>query len=270
MSDGRSSAETEHHNKFEPMWQNPMIGDVTPETKVFRIFPVFRLEEVFQDKRITLVRPAKWGDPCENQLYNIKLVDKVTGAPVSVESLRSCLYGQSWTLTEESDALWRIYSEDKRGVRVATTAGKLLQAFLDGCGSNEQLKPLKCFFGKVAYHTEEEYLKQFESPVDCLAKILDGTGRNPADSLLLKREAFSHENEARLIYQETDSSVDHGPVWSFPVDPTDLFDEICFDPRLPEECFEVLKNSFISKYHFPGRILKSDLYRLPLPETCVI
>jgi hypothetical protein len=94
---------------------------LTPETRVFRVFPVSRLEEVFQSGRITLVRPRKWEDPCENQFYNITVVDSAAGATVSVESMRSCLYGQSWTLTEESDVLWRIYSDDKRGIRVATT-----------------------------------------------------------------------------------------------------------------------------------------------------
>jgi len=89
------------------------------------------------------------------------------------------------------------------------------------------------------------------------------------DSLLMKREAFSHEAEMRLIYQETETA-DHEDLWSFPVDPTALFDEICFDPRLPNVCFEVLKQSLLSKYQFAGTIRKSDLYRLPLPGTCII
>jgi len=252
------------------MWQNLIIGELSPETRVFRVFPVSRLEEVFQSRRITLARPRKWEDPCENQLYNITVVDGGTGAAVSVESLRSCLYGQSWTLTEESDALWRIYSDDKRGVRVATTLGKLLEALWDGCGGSDSLKALKCFLGKVNYLTEEDFQNSFGDGGQMLSGILDNSGRAPVDSLLMKREAFSHENEVRLIYQETETSIDHGDVWFFPVDPAELFDELCFDPRLPDECFEVLRQSFLKKYQFPGTIRKSELYRLPLPKTCII
>lgn len=252
------------------MWQNQIIGGIAPETKVFRVFPISRLESVLETKQLTLVRPSKWDDPFENQLYNIKAIDGLTQAPVSVESLRACLYGQSWTLTEESDALWRIYSGDKRGVRVGTTVGKLMNALWDGCGAKDELKPLKCFLGKVAYHTEEEFRAHFGDPGECFSKILDNSGRAPVDSLLLKREAFGHEDEMRLIYQETETAVNHGDLWSFPLDPAALFDELCFDPRLPDDCFDVLKQSLVSKYQFPGTIRKSDLYRLPLPETCII
>lgn len=252
------------------MWQKQIIGGLSPETRVFRVFPVSRLEEVFQSGRITLVRPRKWEDPCENQLYNITVIDRATGAAVSVESLRSCLYGQSWTLTEESDALWRIYSEDKRGVRVATTLGKLLRALWDGCGGSDSVKSLRCFLGKVNYHTEADFQTRFGDGAHMLSGILDGSGRAPVESLLMKREAFSHENEVRLIYQETETSVDHGNFWSFPVDPAALLDELCFDPRLPDECFEVLRQSFLKKYQFPGTIRKSELYRLPIPKAVTI
>jgi hypothetical protein len=250
------------------MWQNQIIGEVVPETKVFRFFPISRLESVLETKQITLARPRKWDDPCENQLYNIKVIDWLTQLPVSVESLRACLYGQSWTLTEESDALWRIYSDDKRGVRVATTVGKLMKALWDGCGATEELKPFKCFLGKVSYYTEEMFQKYFEDPRDCLSRILDGSGRQPVDFLLMKREAFGHEKEMRLIYQETESGIDRGNYLPLAVDPSDLFDELCLDPRLPQECFEIMQKSLGRR--FQGVIRKSDLYRVPMPPTCII
>ena len=48
------------------------------------------------------------------------------------------LYGQCWTKTRESDAMWRIYSPNKNGVRIMTTPRKLLTALLIHANINAQ------------------------------------------------------------------------------------------------------------------------------------
>ncbi|HEV8413036.1 MAG TPA: hypothetical protein VGQ49_05545 [Bryobacteraceae bacterium] len=52
--------------------------------------------------------------------------------------------------------------------------------------------------------------------------------------LLLKRLAFHHEAEVRLIYveQRIERPVAEGEFVRIPIDPNTMFDEVAFDPRL--------------------------------------
>ncbi len=74
------SADSQPNTYPDRMWQNQIIGGIAPETKVFRVFPISRLESVLETKQLTLVIPSKWDDPFENQLYNIKVIDGLTQA----------------------------------------------------------------------------------------------------------------------------------------------------------------------------------------------
>lgn len=56
-----------------------------------------------------------------------RAVDPVSGAPVSFSGLADDWYGQCWSLLEESDAMWRIYSPkaSDEAIKVKTTIRKL-------------------------------------------------------------------------------------------------------------------------------------------------
>lgn len=46
---------------------------------------------------------------------------------INTDLQKKTIYGQSWTLDEESDALWRIYSSKENwGVKVKTTIKKTI------------------------------------------------------------------------------------------------------------------------------------------------
>ena len=74
-----------------------------------------RLLELFQTRHNVLVAPEKWDDPFENFILKS---DRVS---------RRGWYGQCWTWQRASDAMWRIYSGDKNGVRMRSTPAKLLE-----------------------------------------------------------------------------------------------------------------------------------------------
>src|SRR5947208_1397070 len=83
-----------------------------PDSPVYRVFPPLGFLDVIVKKKLTLVRPYSWDDPYENILFK-RTFQLPDGTPVSAEKLRDALWGQCWSLTEENDAMWRIYSPQK-------------------------------------------------------------------------------------------------------------------------------------------------------------
>jgi hypothetical protein len=96
----------------------------------------------------------------------------------SLESLREKLYGECWMACAESDTIWRIYSVVPKQ------------------GTDE-----------VAYVTQEK-MDELAANNDLMSgRLLDNTARGHAQSLLLKRDAFGHEHEVRLI-DDANNGVD--------------------------------------------------------------
>jgi hypothetical protein len=83
---------------------------------VYRIVTFERFRQLFQEKQNTLVSPVLWDDPFENFILRCP-VQLVTGELASVD-FHDQYFGQCWTLKSASDAMWRIYSQDKRGIRM--------------------------------------------------------------------------------------------------------------------------------------------------------
>jgi hypothetical protein len=249
------------------MNENQLIGGITRDTIIHRIFPRFRLESLFVSRQLTLVRPSLWDDPCENFLFHLDLTDSFTGRPVGIEGLRRSLYGQCWTQAPDSDALWRIYSSDHTAIRVTTTVGKLIDALWD---SGDRFASLRYFVGAVQYLSQDQFSETFADPQGCFYAITDTSGRPQIETLLLKRDSFDHEREVRVIFHEPDSSIDHRDTWSRQIDPNSLFGSICFDPRLTLSCCTTETNRWKTTYGFTGDITRSTLYDVPLPRKLTI
>ena len=221
------------------------------KAKIFRVFPVSRLLQLFSTRQLTLLPPEVWDDPFENVVLRHELF----------RFLKVRLYGQCWTANqEETDALWRIYSPEKSGVRVRSTVEKLFFAIAD---IKEQFAFLKYWIGKVQYLSEGVLKAQLEDP----AILQDfAVGRGAAglvESLLIKRQEFLHENEVRLIFCAHAEYFDIAkPTVSFSIDPNALFDEVLFDPRMPADLFQSYR-SVLSSLGFAGKVEQSALYKIP-------
>lgn len=92
-----------------------------------------------------------------------------------------------------------------------------------------------------------------------------GRGENRAQSLLLKRKAFSHEDEVRLIWVCSDKR-DVEQAMTVNVDPNDFIDEITFDPWLIR--FELLERQERAKaLGYVGTFADSGLYQKTFFQT---
>lgn len=219
---------------------------------IYRIIEPKRFFELFENKEIVLVKPKLWDDPFENFIMNAQ-GQLENGEIFSIE-FREHFFGQCWTRTKESDALWRIYSPKKNGIRIATTPRKLLESLYKSAG---QFKDINSFIGKVNYYTTP---KLKELLANHAAKwIIDSSGAGQAQTLLFKRTPFKHENEVRIIFNSHGNEKTN--LYRFPVNPIDLIDDIVFDPRIDYSEFSSQKK-LIRKMGFTKRIVKSNLYKV--------
>ena len=229
------------------------------ETSVFRVFSVDRFIELLADNMNTLVRPKLWDDPFENFIFKQYAISK-NGNKVSFEEISKLFYGQCWTLNiKETDALWRIYSKNKNGVRVKTTLNKLYDSFYDYNG----ISMVSNYIGKVIYETEENIRLFYENPDNLTDILYDRPDIGPIQTLLIKRKEFEHENEVRLIYRSFNQLDDlDSDIYQYPIDSNELIEEVLFDPRFSEKEYGI-KTEKIRKLGFTGKIDKSNLYQLP-------
>jgi hypothetical protein len=228
---------------------------------VYRVFSFKRLQEIFSEKKLTLVKPKKWDDPFENFILNSTGV-LPDGREIEM-AFRDNFYGQCWSLTVESDAMWRIYSPKKDGVKVKTTIRKLFTPLFKVGGEHKKINGtaynLSSFVGKVKYENTKALIAMLKDEQRMSGKIFDQSGWGQASSFFFKRVAFKHEKEVRLIYNsQGDNNSD---IFKFDIDPIKLFDEIVFDPRMDTKVYDRKKKQ-LKKWGFNKSIIQSGLYKL--------
>ena len=112
-------------------------------------------------------RVSSWEDVYENWFLKEKMV-LPSGEKGSAMDLIPGVFGQSWTLQEESDAMWRIYSKvdkkqpddylDDTAVRIKTTGRKLFDViYTDDKDYNTS------YIGTVSYLSQDDFLKMQNS-----------------------------------------------------------------------------------------------------------
>ena len=156
---------------------------------IYQILPVKYLIKIIRNQKLRFNNIMRsWEDPYE--LFLLKQNIEIESWPKNHFSFRllNNYYGQCWSLTEDSDAMWRI----KESVRIKTSVIKIINV-LDQTRGMKRYVP---YFGKVDY-------KNTVGVVDWMKEALEGGSGNLlkafADSLFIKRSELAHENEVRFI-----------------------------------------------------------------------
>ena len=84
---------------------------------------------------------------------------------------------------------------------------------------------------------------------------------NAARTLLVKRPAFRHEAEVRLLWYAAKDSADG--LFRYAVNPHELVDQIMIDPRLPTAEYYKAKMMIRNQTGYSGKILRSLIYAPP-------
>jgi hypothetical protein len=228
---------------------------------IYRVYDIPRLLEICTLNMNTLVKPELWDDPFEN--FILKVAIKESGGAGYYTPVKDGFFGQCWSMLKESDAMWRIYSPTKSGVKVKTSIGKLLKS-LSNAPENKEKRKKKglCFIGKVSYKEDEKLREKLQDKRWLNAELADTTSQ--ATSLLFKRFEFEHEAEVRLLYlPNLPYHLQDSKIFRYTVKPQSLFDEIQFDPRISDELFKVYKYYLRSVIGFRKPVTKSKLYEVP-------
>lgn len=217
---------------------------------VYRIMSVTRLFQMFQDSANYLVRPWMWEDPFENFISHLK--GQLPSGELVEFAQRYDFFGQCWTLLGAgSDAMWRIYSRDKRSVRVKVSIDDLHASLAcTACGVP--------FIGRVRYLKGNELFRW-------TGRVVRATKQPSlellAKTFLVKRMAFAHENEVRLLYCGTENET--SVLYRYPLDCHRTVRELMLDPRLTQKEFLLLRDEIKCKTSYAGQIIQSTLYAPP-------
>lgn len=225
---------------------------------IYRVMSIDLLLSAFEKNEISLSRPSRWDDPFENVILNA--IGRMQNGQRFTIGARDKVYGQCWTFTNESDAIWRLYAPNKNGVRIRSTAERLFSNIFASAG---KFRDINTFIGKVKYMKKKEIASLFKNSRKISSWITDSTGGGIAESLLFKRRAFMHENELRIIHMT--SNILRDDFIYMPINPFELIDDIVFDPRMDYDKFRAYKRR-LRKLGFKERIVKSNLYRVPKIE----
>lgn len=229
------------------------------DTPIYRIFSLSRIKEWLSSNELVLVNPGKWDDPFEN-FFLKNIIDIGGGEIANLDGLANDWYGQCWTTNKDTDAMWRIYSHNKDGIRVKTTVGKLFSSIYD---TQDTLASLKYFIGKVDYKTQNEIISIIQNTP--FSTVMRG-GQNDgfAELLCIKREAFLHEQEVRILINDVEPKKGNTGCYSVHLDPRTILDEICIDPRASDAELQKIQNE-IRALNVSLPIIQSDLYKISLP-----
>ena len=236
------------------MSQSCVLGKLSPEMKIYRIFQRKYFFELFEDKQNALLSPTNWNDPFENVFLN-STVKTRTGERGSL-GFRNDVYAQCWTLARTSDAMWQIYSREEDAIRVRTTVGKLIESLRSAHG---EWADVCCFVGRVEYLSEKRLTR--------FGETVFRHGISPeaiARSLLAKRLAYKHEREVRLIFFEPRCVQHARGVYKYKIDPHTVFDQAMIDGRVSKKAYPKVKRRILERTGFPSeQIKRSMLYDAP-------
>ena len=212
----------------------------TGEIRIHRIFPFERFVDLLRANQLTLAKPHRWDDQFENP-FNSHILDQSTGRTVHASEFETSTFAQCWSTLDESDAMWRIYSPDKRSILVSVNARELLSSATFEFGIGYPFERL--YLGKVRYFPEQEIRENLESP-SVLKALLNSPSYSSAAArtLLVKRDSFAHENEVRLILCRHVSEVP-GDFAKLNIDTPQCIVQVKLDPRLSGE--EVDRQRFL-------------------------
>lgn len=253
---------------------------------IYKYISFEQFVDLIENEQLYLTNVTLWDDKYEevniyellNKIMPKYIQDSFSKDKESMNSLiqdskkiNKTIYAQSWSIkSKESDAMWKIYSPNKTGVRISIEIGKIFEQI------KKKYKNVKKY--KINYH------KNDKDKIDNLNK--DGKNESYELSVLnYKREAFEHEEEYRFSLMiedlekyinieqkynekfkinEQNFQVDTPPVLYYDC-PLELINEVLLDPRAPEYFEKTFKTYCIHRKFKENNIMfkKSSLYDDP-------
>lgn len=237
------------------------LRGICKDDYVYKYIPFKYLKAMLQSRTLRINKVLTWEDPYENFFsksdFNTYSPFYNQNIPVPTQNLIDRIYGQSWTSLEESDAMWRIYSNVKDldfiAIRLKIKVDNLFNIVYtdDDCMATTSI-------GRVNYKTDEE-IKQWLDNIKYNPDIILDFHEYVEDCLFIKREPFSHEEEVRIIICNGTSGTAKDFL-EFDIKDLSVFEEFVIEPRLEQDCVELITQRIEKLGINRSKIRKSKLY----------
>lgn len=246
--------------EFE-FYRKKRMNNLDGQAYVYKYIPLKYLLSMLKNKKLRIDKITTWEDPYENFFLKEEFYTYVPfhkrDVPISTEEISKRIYGQSWTLKEESDAMWRIYSNINQEIDDIAVKLKIKVDDLFNLVYTNNSCMATTSIGSVQYKSKDEFDVSRNGLVKN-ASITDFTNLIQS-CLYIKRDSFSHEEEVRIIVSN-DTDTEKLDFLEYNIPNQNVFTELVLDPRVTEEqeknILKKLKRVGISK----EIVRKSDLY----------
>lgn len=207
------------------------------DQKIYRYINIKEFISMIENKKTCFTRVVDWEDTWEAPLKRIPVDSDMEETDEYFETYEY-IYGQCWSKNAESDAMWRIYSSNKDGIMIQSSVKTLVDSLnLD----NALIAP-------VIYFSDLQ---------DALDELDDKPYDNNLAGALLKRRAFSHEEEVRLL--SIPFNNERSRHVEIEIEPNQLIERIILDPRCEKWYLDTIVN-YCKRVGLSVIPYKSDLY----------
>ncbi len=222
-------------------------GDISidDDKAIYRYISFTQLVSILEMGKFPLLNiNQKWDDPNEGVILRMMVEAGSSNSKdkkmKEIRNYHKHIYGTCWSTLSESDAMWRIYSPYKEGVRIKTSVGKLKRVIesLDLCGTSATGQVL---YDPQKYPTSEDVK---ESPL--------------LPSYFLKEKAFFHEKEVRAVVYWNDAKQKSFPEVILLSLNDGFIEDVVIDPRASGWFEKTVKAYYTNKKN--GSCEKSKLY----------
>lgn len=230
---------------------------------LYKHLPLENALRTLKDKSLWFANPATWKDPFEKRFLEAKYMMKDSEVKFRWKGRVFCT---CLTQTITSEAFWNTYSRNEIGIELRLYR----KALLEELARYEDI--YKIFIGKVEYLKTDEIKRGLRS-IPFNPPVRKGENLNTDDFaarlFLLKRTAFSYEDEIRIIIVKENTTKETGINFSYNCENTNLIQRIIVDPRVGDYTYNMLKELFVNTYGFSplekdgkmrNRVLRSQLY----------
>ena len=251
------------------------VSGVGMDTPIYRTMPCRHFHMMVKSGKLHLANPMTWADkfdqweksPLSGGVFTKPTHEGQCPTQITAEIKDALMdwYAQSWSLTDECEAIWSRYArKGERAVRISTTPRKLLLAM---CVDDNLFDAV--FLRRIEYLSEVEIesRKVISWPMHKEESL--------SELLCLKRKAFAYENEVRLLFfdRATANSERRGQALEFPLkgklDLSSFIESVCLDPDASEECAEA-EGCFMRKFGLSDHVQISTLKQPSLGATVVV
>jgi hypothetical protein len=225
---------------------------LTDDTQLYRYMGLSQFLSFVETKQTYITSIRRWQDTWEAPVFQIPVQRDDGELEYPFWAMAEDLSGQSWSLHPESDALWRVYSPQEEGLVIQTTVERF-----------DLMSGIR--FGLLAP------VVYFENLLDGLTTIArDKEYDGPFQGGFLKRKAFEHEVEVRLVTLNSERCL--GKRYkdcihiTVALDPLEFIEGITVDPRA-EDWYVATLQKYCERAGFEIVPTKSELYSAGVFES---